>query len=178
MNIPLPVTYAWKKYASYSLQVRLKIYDLWVHSILKISAVQPRIPRLVWRPVCIFTLSWQMQQVKVRLCLESLLCRAMRTCGLPSQFGGVHLLTGCRSKVDRAACFCFPCLSSFQVIKACNAKASLLQGSHREGWGCPQLRRRTPVLPSITRGFLTASTPPCRPLSSLHTEVNFLLWFM
>lgn len=96
---------------------------------------------------CAFTLSWQMQQVKVRLCLESLLCRAMRTYGLPSQFGGVHLLTGCGSKVDCAACFCFPCLSSFQVIKACNAKVELAARLTQRGVGRPPAQSENPCPP-------------------------------
>ena len=74
---------------------------------------------------------WQIRQVKVKVCLGSLLCHAVWICVTASVLGRspAHLAVGAKWATLLVFVF-FTCLSNFQVMKACDAKASLLQGSH------------------------------------------------
>ena len=121
-------------------------------------------------------LAWQIQQVKVRVCWKAHCAEPCGPTGYGLSFGvcARSLAVGVKWTALLVS-VSLTCLSSFQVIKACNAKTSLLQGSHREGWGSPQPRLRTPCPPQHHQGLPDSFHSSLPPLPTLHTEVNFLL---
>lgn len=62
--------------------------------------------------MCISILSWQIRQVKVKVCLGSLLCHACCVGLCYSLSSGAFACSpGCGSEAGHTACFCFPYLS-------------------------------------------------------------------